>query len=390
MSAVLQVRAREPLGRLREPRIDERQLQIAFADALQLDEHGGIAVEMLDREEPGTALGQHRLLLVEVLDGHGEDVAVGRRLVAESLDVRLAERSLPRECLGADEPGAAAESRRLGHVGQGRHDRLDVLEGRAHDSTVRSAIITDVRRAFAAVAIVALMNACGNDAQQARPREPEARMSSSTTATSTTTTTAPLPGRLVAKTTQSIDVFDYLGPRPSSRVLQPGISGTLVLLVRTIVGTSWLEVELPVKPNGSVGYIRRADVGLTRNTYAIDLELGARLLTVRKLDAVLFQTQVAVGKPATPTPSGRFYITELLRSPNPAGDYGPYIYALSGYSPTLEQFNGKDAIIGIHGTDEPASIGTDASHGCVRLRNEDVTRLVEEIGLPLGTPVTIV
>jgi hypothetical protein len=247
-----------------------------------------------------------------------------------------------------------------------------------------------VRRAFAAVAIVALMNACGNDAQQARPREPEARMSSSTTATSTTTTTAPLPGRLVAKTTQSIDVFDYLGPRPSSRVLQPGISGTLVLLVRTIVGTSWLEVELPVKPNGSVGYIRRADVGLTRNTYAIDLELGARLLTVRKLDAVLFQTQVAVGKPATPTPSGRFYITELLRSPNPAGDYGPYIYALSGYSPTLEQFNGKDAIIGIHGTDEPASIGTDASHGCVRLRNEDVTRLVEEIGLPLGTPVTIV
>ena len=46
-------------------------------------------------------------------------------------------------------------------------------------------------------------------------------------------------------------------------------------------------------------------------------------------------------------------------------------------------------VIGIHGTNEPELVGTDVSHGCIRMLDEDVTRLVEEFGLPLGTPVEI-
>jgi len=124
----------------------------------------------------------------------------------------------------------------------------------------------------------------------------------------------------------------------------------------------------------------------TGSVIALGVVLGAAACGDRP---AVFDAPIAVGKAATPTPGGRFYITALLRSPNPAGDYGPYIYALSGFSPTLASFNGKDAIIGIHGTDEPASIGRDVSHGCIRLRNEDIVRLVEQIGLPLGTPVAI-
>ena len=46
-------------------------------------------------------------------------------------------------------------------------------------------------------------------------------------------------------------------------------------------------------------------------------------------------------------------------------------------------------MIGIHGTNEPDKVGTDVSSGCIRLNNEDIERMVEEIGLPLGTPVEI-
>lgn len=56
----------------------------------------------------------------------------------------------------------------------------------------------------------------------------------------------------------------------------------------------------------------------------------------------------------------------------------------------LEQFAGGQGVVGIHGTDRPESVGTNASHGCIRMRNEDVTRLVEEFGLPLGAPADIV
>ncbi len=55
----------------------------------------------------------------------------------------------------------------------------------------------------------------------------------------------------------------------------------------------------------------------------------------------------------------------------------------------LTEFAGGDGVIGIHGTDRPDLVGTDVSSGCIRLPNDVITALVEDIGLPLGTPVTI-
>ena len=66
-----------------------------------------------------------------------------------------------------------------------------------------------------------------------------------------------------------------------------------------------------------------------------------------------------------------------------------YAYGLSGFSNVLESFNGGTGVIGIHGTNEPDKVGTDVSSGCIRLHNDAITRMVEEIGLPLGTPVEI-
>jgi lipoprotein-anchoring transpeptidase ErfK/SrfK len=69
------------------------------------------------------------------------------------------------------------------------------------------------------------------------------------------------------------------------------------------------------------------------------------------------------------------------------GAYGPFIFGLGWFSDSYAVFNGGDAQIGIHGQDEPWSLGWPVSHGCVRLSNDVITRLAGL--LPLGTPVTI-
>ena len=96
-----------------------------------------------------------------------------------------------------------------------------------------------------------------------------------------------------------------------------------------------------------------------------------------------------IGRDQYPTPGGVFYIKELLRPPDPTGAYGPYAYGLSGFSNVKElaNFEGGQGTIGIHGTNDPSSIGSSVSHGCVRMRNEDITKLAQV--LPLGTPVEI-
>ncbi|MBW3648616.1 MAG: L,D-transpeptidase, partial [Actinobacteria bacterium] len=68
-------------------------------------------------------------------------------------------------------------------------------------------------------------------------------------------------------------------------------------------------------------------------------------------------------------------------------EYGPYAYGLSGFSTTLDTFAGGEAVIGLHGTNDPASIGKDVSFGCIRLNNADIRELADL--LPLGTPVRI-
>jgi len=93
----------------------------------------------------------------------------------------------------------------------------------------------------------------------------------------------------------------------------------------------------------------------------------------------------ATGTGGTPTPHGSFYLTELLAPTNTG--YGPYAFGLSAFSEVLNSFGGGPGQIGLHGTDDAASIGTAASHGCIRVSNADITTLAKL--LPLGTPITI-
>jgi len=162
--------------------------------------------------------------------------------------------------------------------------------------------------------------------------------------------------------------------------------GPLVFLVER-QEADWLEVLLPVRPNGTTGWIRRADVSLTTNPYAIRIDLDTHRLVVTEGDQTILDVPVGIGTTDTPTPGGRYYLTELLEPPDPNGPYGTYAYGISGFSDVLESFGGGEGVVGIHGTNQPELVGQDVSHGCIRMTNESIERLVPV--LPLGTPVEI-
>lgn len=160
-----------------------------------------------------------------------------------------------------------------------------------------------------------------------------------------------------------------------------------VVVVVTDAG-EWLQVLLPIRPNASVGWIRRADVELSTVHHRVEIDRAThRLRVFDATESVVADEAIAVGKSSTPTPAGQFFTVELLQPPNPSGAYGPYAFTLSAYSDVYQTFGSGDGAVGLHGTNEPSSIGTNASHGCVRLHNAAIQRLAEM--LPLGTPVFI-
>ncbi len=98
---------------------------------------------------------------------------------------------------------------------------------------------------------------------------------------------------------------------------------------------------------------------------------------------------VAIGKSETPTPLGRFYITDPVDlQSRPNGAYGAYALGLSAYSEVLKTFQGGPGQIAIHGGAWESMLGTDVSNGCIRMLNDSILAIVAQ-QVPLGTPVTI-
>jgi len=148
----------------------------------------------------------------------------------------------------------------------------------------------------------------------------------------------------------------------------------------------WIEVNLPVRPNGSTGWVRAEDVEITSHEFRIKVKLADHRIVVSDDGEVVLDAPAGVGTSQAPTPGGVFYTRSLIRSTNPA--YGPYAYGLSGYSEVHETFGNGPGDIGIHGTADAATVGADVSAGCIRLTNDDIETLADI--LPLGVPVEIV
>ena len=152
-------------------------------------------------------------------------------------------------------------------------------------------------------------------------------------------------------------------------------------------GVRWIEVSLPERPNGRTGWVQASALGPLHVVGGHLLVSRAQLRATLYDQAghVIWSAAVGIGRPSLPTPAGHFYVREKLRAIG-SPIYGPYAIGTSAYAPTLSEWPGG-GIIGIHGTDEPQLIPGDPSHGCVRMRNSDITRLWHLIAI--GTPIEI-
>jgi lipoprotein-anchoring transpeptidase ErfK/SrfK len=297
--------------------------------------------------------------------------------------------------------GVVVRGRRTRQVPRRRHARGRNAKDRGVSRRARRIRRRRHARVGLALAIIVLLIAgIGALATRRGDREQVLALATTTTqpvSSTTTVTTEPPPEFSYIATARGtfLEVFDAPNSPPATNLFpnpwfvndDPNAAVPLVFHVEAQRSDGWVQVLLPIRPNGSTGWVRESEVVLTPTLFRITVELGAHRLRVYRDKAIVMEDSVAVGTPATPTPTGHFYIRALLKAPRPGSVYGPFAYALSGYSEVLQTFNGGDAEFGIHGNDDESKLGTDASHGCVRMSNDGITTLTSL--LPLGTPVEI-
>ena len=162
---------------------------------------------------------------------------------------------------------------------------------------------------------------------------------------------------------------------------------TWLWIVATARDGRWGRAVLPVRPNGATGWIDLRGLRTVRSDVWVAAGLRARRIWLMRGGDRLASYPAAIGATATPTPIGRFSVTDSVLTGDPAGPFGWYAFGLSGHQPNLPpQWAGGDQLA-IHGTNDPASIGTPASHGCLRVPAQALIRL--RATLRLGTPVVI-
>src|SRR5262249_43751591 len=192
-------------------------------------------------------------------------------------------------------------------------------------------------------------------------------------------------------------VLDRL-PRRSVHIsswVSPSDAPWLLVLARPRVahGRCWVQIRLPWRPNTAAGWVNARNVVLEKTHWRIVVSTADRTLTLLRGGHAGRTISVVVGKPSPPTPLGLFAIAWAIPW-HPTDFLGSWVLELTAHSDVLQQFDGGDGTVGIHGRGGASlldPLGTAASHGCVRLANDSIDWLVGAIGaarLP-GTPVQI-
>jgi lipoprotein-anchoring transpeptidase ErfK/SrfK len=213
--------------------------------------------------------------------------------------------------------------------------------------------------------------------------------------TTTTSVPPPPPAPAVTATLKVPEITAYQDAVETAPVVTKLSNRTEYNVPRTFLVTDqnsrpgWLNVLLPIRPNGSSGWIKASDVTLGRSDYEIKIELAAHKLTLLKLGQPVLESGVVIGTDKTPTPPGKFYVTDPLDLHNNSNaGYGVFALGISGYSEVLTSFKGGPGQLAVHGTNNPDQIGQNISNGCVRVPNDIIEQIAAQA--PLGTPVTIV
>jgi lipoprotein-anchoring transpeptidase ErfK/SrfK len=151
-------------------------------------------------------------------------------------------------------------------------------------------------------------------------------------------------------------------------------------------GELWTAVRIPALPSNLTGWVPRDALGayaFVHTHLMVDLAgLSANLLYDGQ---PIFSARIGIGKSSSPTPMGEYYIRSKVWSLG-SPFYGPLAFGTSARSNVLTDWPGG-GFIGIHGTNQPELLPGRVSHGCIRMRNEDILELGRL--MPIGTPVTI-
>jgi lipoprotein-anchoring transpeptidase ErfK/SrfK len=181
--------------------------------------------------------------------------------------------------------------------------------------------------------------------------------------------------------------------RPNGRIAGelPGRTplGTTTWLwaVKTSPDGRWAQVVLPWRPNGRTGWISLRGRRTVKSSVWVDADVSRRRVNLMRGSQVMRSFVAAVGAPASPTPVGRFSVTDPIATGDPGGPFGWYAFGLSGHQPNLPAgWSGGDQLA-IHGTNTPWSLGTAASAGCLRVASTALVTLKRY--LHPGTPVII-
>jgi lipoprotein-anchoring transpeptidase ErfK/SrfK len=207
---------------------------------------------------------------------------------------------------------------------------------------------------------------------------------------------SPADGATIAGVVQGVEALSQPGAgRKVWRVqTETSLSGEpqvlLVLGSAMHDGQEWLRVLLPIRPDGTTGWIPRNYVDEMHTPYWVSVNTSARTVTVDRDGRQLQRFSAVVGKPSTPTPDGLAAIYEKDPQADPTAFLGPWALPLTILSNVLYSFGGGPGRVGIHGRDGASlldPLGTAASHGCIRIDNDPVTWMAHH--LPPGTPVMI-
>jgi lipoprotein-anchoring transpeptidase ErfK/SrfK len=185
-------------------------------------------------------------------------------------------------------------------------------------------------------------------------------------------------------------IAGYAGPgKKKVRNVSPTYNGSPLTMPVIAQSQGYLEVRLPMRPNGQTTWVKAANVSTTATAYRIVIDLKTTHLSIYYKNVRTYYFPVGVGSVADPTPIGNFFVAFFASPPN-AG-YGPFVMVTTAHSNTITDWEQSgDAMIAIHGPiGADAQIGTKGariSHGCIRMHVPN-QRHIQNI--PTGTPIQI-
>lgn len=182
-------------------------------------------------------------------------------------------------------------------------------------------------------------------------------------------------------------------PNPHAAVIKvmkafrPDFRPQEMFAVRKADGTDgkvWYRVSIPMRPNGTYGWIPADTVSLHPTHSQIVINLSRRTIDLYRFGKHKWHGPVAIGAPGRETPVGHYFVaTRFVPYHDPF--LGVFAEETSAYSKLTEWPGG--GVVGIHGTSLPQLLGKAVSHGCVRVSNTTARRLRSLA--PLGTPIWI-